>query len=757
MNLLIVESPLKVKTIGKYLKNDGSKWLVTATLGHIVDLPEHRHGLSIGDNGDYIGEWVVIDGKKKIIDGIIAQSTRAEKIYIATDDDREGEKIADDVVHYCHLKNYYRVVFHEITKTAIIDGIKNARYVDEKTVLAQKARRFIDREVGYKVSNIIRADFKNRGEEITSGLGVGRVVSPALHLLVIREKEIDAFVTQRQYKIGVDYEYEGVQFTVYFPTVFSDNTKTEMMDILAYLGNAKNEHVVEKYKPGQRGVPPFPPLITSRLLRGCFYLMSYDPSKTMKLAQQLFECGLITYLRTDSYTIADEAVESIIRYLNSKYPEEDVKQSKRVYKQKEGTHDAHEAIRPIYFTDEFSPDNIQTTSEWIDNKLTPEHHKVYEYIWQVTLATQMKDAVYDKSVVEIRVGQNILKAQANYVATTLNEYGEEVEMLGWEKMRGNYLKTAERDADEDYKDRRIYIPYLTVGERLKPINVKETEYQSKRPPRYGIGRFVSVLEEKGIGRPSTFASIYQKLVKTGCVGLIGKQMLQPRAFGIRVDNWITEHAGWMNDIDNAKKFEELLDAIEKGELASINEEIAMYTALIEDLQKTLGIKPDLAKENNLPSEAQIALYDAILSRTGGGAPDDRLLKDRSKMSVFIDKYQKSNTVCKCPSCKTGEIRIHEYEKEGRTKRFFKCSNKTCDLFIGDEHIDKFFVMKGKDFNAEERVDILKKICSKKSGYFMTGFVSKTGKDYNANVILQNSVKEEKSYWSLNLVFEKKGK
>jgi len=752
-NLLIVESPNKISTIKKALKNEKDEWIVMATLGHVVDLPRRRHGLSL-ENGEYIPEWEYIQGKKKVVQEITSLAKEVDNVYVATDDDREGEKIADDIVHYCKLQKHYRVVFHEITRRAVLAGISNARTVSEEYVLAQKARRFIDREVGYKVSEVIRWSMREKGTDIHR-IGVGRVVSPALHLLCLRERDIEQFVAEKQFKIAVDYVKDGVQFRVMFGTVFSEETKTEMNQVFAYLGNKANHHIVQKYKQSTKEVAPFPPLITSRLQRGAFYLFNFDPNKTMKLAQKLFEAGLITYIRTDSYNISDDVVYEIIEYLNEHFPEEDVLQHKRVFKSKKEGHDAHEAIRPVYFTEEYTPDTVRQTSHFRDHKLTEEHRQVYEYIWYVTMATQMVDSVYDNSELTVQVGENIMRVKANSIATTFTLEGEEVKLYGWEKLQRNYLKTAERDNDEDYKDREVYIPRMTVGDELKFVNIDVVESLSKRPPRYGIGRFISVLEDKGIGRPSTFASIYQKLVDTGCVRIIGGQMLQPQKIGFMIDDWIKENCEWMHDINQAKEFEELLDAIESGEVDDINPIVNGYTQLINYLYEKVGFTPDLNKETNTPSEAQISFYRRIIKQEGMSV-DERLLNDREKLSAFLTKYNNDKTVCKCPVCKTGAIQEKSFTKDGHTFEYYKCTNNDCDFTLGDTSIDKFFAQKGIDLNKEERRTALKNIASKKRGFLFTGFISSAGKKYDAKVKLGKYFNKtrNKEMWTLQLNFDK---
>lgn len=705
-NLMIVESPHKAATISKIIAKGNQKWFVRATKGHILDLPVHEHGVEVVQ-GKYHGKWVFKDGKKDLIADLRKLAATASNVYVATDNDREGERIADDVVKQINLKQYYRVVFPAITEKAIKEGIANARLIDEQIVAAQVARRLIDREIGYKVSSIIKKDFQKNSEDLR-GVGVGRVVSPALHLLTVREREIEDFIREKTYRLAIDYIKDGVQFQIFHKTVFKDDTREEMNSLLAYLGNKNNPHIVEIYKPSTKEEAPFPPLITSRMQRGGFYLMGYEPDKTMKLAQNLFEAGLITYHRTSSYNIDNDAVIEMIRLLNSYYPEKDVLQKKRIFKAKNAgeASAAHEAIRPTYFQDEFNPERIRKHQLFLDAELTEEHRRLYEYIWYITLSTQMVDSVYDVSELTIRCGQNTLHEKAHSHAFEYNPMLErEEKILGWEKLRGSYIKTAEREADEDWKDKEIVIPRLHIGEQLNVVDIKVIDGHTRRPPRYGIGRFITTLEHMGIGKPSTFALIYEKLVKTGCVSLINKQMLKPTELGFAIDQWIEEHAPWMVDAERAKDFEDLLEAIEKGEIRNCDKEIAEYTELINKLAAEKGYVPPVSTET-----------------------------------------QKKEALCRCSICKGGKILTTSNDKG----RFYHCSTRNC-LFLTDKSVDGFFSNFGLNLDDDERSDALKKVLSKKSGYQFELYSSKKQKKFTAAVVV---AKNDKGYWGLS--FPEKG-
>lgn len=741
MNLLVVESATKAKTIKEFLKEDKEKWVVVHTNGHITDLPTRKHGISI--KGDvYIPEWVTEDDDKlKIIKKIQNLVSEAKQVFIATDDDREGEKIADDLVVNCNIYEYHRIVFPEITKETVLSAIQSAREIDKNIVKAQTTRRMIDREVGYRLSNIIKLDFKKKRTPINVNIGVGRTISPALHILVDREKEIENFISEKLYKIYIDYIKDNIQFRLRFPAVFREESKEEMHSLLLYLGNKNHYHIVESYTPVTKEITPYPPLITSRMQKGAFYLFGFEPTYTMKLAQKLFETGLITYHRTDSYFLSDDFILKLIKYANRKYGKQNVLQSKRIYKNKTNSHNAHEAIRPTNV--EISPDNISDNKLYRDGIITDDHIKLYNHVWSTTVATQMVNAVYDRSEVKVRVGDNILEGNANCYSKIFDpEKQEYVEQKGWELFFGNYLKTAEKDNDEEWKDQTTYLPKFQIGEELQFIDINFVETFTKTPPRFGIGRFITYLENKGIGRPSTYANIYKKLIDTRCVNIANNQMLLPSDIGIKIDNWLEENAPWVIDIDRASKFEECLDKIETGEIENPNLLIKEYSDLIDELQQKLNISQD-ELENKIPSEKQLDLYKKIVSKNNMNF-SNTLAMDKKRLSEFIKKnITARERFSKCPICN------QEVFYYNNNDPFIKCSNKSCDFFIKEKSFVNFFLRYGKQLSKKDTKKIIKDILSKKSGFTVKDLVSpKNNKTFSAKV----SLKKDNNFWGLSLVF-----
>lgn len=760
MKILIVESPNKARTISGFLPRN--EWTVIATIGHFIDLPQKRHGLSEDTKGNWVGEWGVIPGKEDIVKAIKALAIPTNEIYIGTDDDTEGEKIAGDVVEYIltpnKINSYKRVVFHEITQKVIEQQLSNARHIDQQIINSQIARRFVDREVGYKMSNLIRWHLKTNNVPIPFDIGIGRVVSPALHLLVEREKEVIAFVEEDKFSVMVEYIKNGIPFRMTVPTTFFNHTKKEMHDLIAELSNPTYKHMVAAYNPETTSKSPYPPLITSRLQRGAWYLFGIEPDRTMKIAQELFHAGLITYHRTESYNISDEAVLAIITYLRDIYPDELIVQQKRVFKMKPGAHIAHEAIRPTIFLGETSPESIESHPLFIKAKLAKEHLDVYSYIWYVAVSTQMADAVYDTSSGVIQVGQVKLLGRANIYALGWSEAEQKiVPQSGWKQLYGQYIEPAEDDGDNSNSHRETILPRLRIGEEVTMLDVKVVESTTRRPQRYGVGRFITTLENKKIGRPSTFATIYKKLVATKAVTLKNGNMLVPSSLGISIDDWITEYAPWLNSIEHTVDFHEKLDLIEKGEIKSPDPIVKEYSELVAEVAKKIDwIDP----QNAMPSSAQIERAKKIIQdKKIEGINKELIFVSQMEMKAFLAKYQdtEDEQIGKCPKCKTGNIYLRNYENQetGEISNYFACAARGCDFRVWESTIDKFFVQFKIDYNKEELRQAVEKILSKRDGYLFTGLISKDKKEFEAQVMLEPSEYNGKIYWKPVFNFKKK--
>lgn len=751
MKILIVESPNKARTISHFLPS--SEWIIKASTGHFMDLPQKRHGLIENEKGHWIGEWGVIPGKENIFKELKGLAVAGNEIFIGTDDDIEGEKIAGDIVEYILLPNkvlsYRRVVFHEITKKVILHEIKNARLLDDKAISSQIARRFVDREVGYKMSNLIRWSLRDNTPQIPFDVGIGRVVSPALHILVEREKEVMSFVEEDKYRVLVEYIKHGIPFRMTVPIDFFEHTKKEMNDLIAQLSNPEQKHIVLGYKPETTPKSPYPPLITSRLQRGAWYLFGIEPDKTMKIAQDLFHAGLITYHRTESYNISDEAVIAIITYLRNIYPDELVVQQKRAFKARPGAHQAHEAIRPTHFSVEYSAERIEDSPLFIASKLSKEHAELYSYIWYVAISTQMADALYDTSSAIMQVGQIKLVGNANIYALGWSEHEQKiVPQSGWKQLYGQFIEPAEKD-DDDIPDHETVLPRLKIGEEIKMLDVKVVKSSTRRPPRYGVGRFITTLENKKIGRPSTFATIYKKLVSTKAVSLKNGNMLVPTALGITIDDWISENAPWLNSIEHTIDFHEKLEMIEDGTIKSPDPIVKEYSELVSEVANKIGwVDPDTLA----PSPDQIKLAERIIEANGlKGINRESLFSSRAKIKMFLDAnpLPKSESLGKCPKCRTSEVfqKTYTNKETDEESDYYSCSNKSCNFTVWHKSIDDFFLRFKLDYSKDEITEAIKKILSKKDGYQFMGFKNKDDETFDPVVVFEEREYQGKFYWS----------
>lgn len=717
--LMIVESPIKAKTISGYLKSEPDNWIVMATGGHIVNLPKNEHGVTQKD-AKFEGKWVLESGKAKIVEDIAIEAAASDKVYVVTDPDREGEKIAQDVITRAKLKNYYRLSVNEITKKRILHGLKHeCREISNQVNEAQKARRLIDREIGYPVSQLLRADFK-RQYSVFTPKGAGRVISPALHILCEAEQRIDKFTPENYEQILVRYNVDGEQVFATCKTKFLGTQNEELQHALGLV--QRNAHIIADYKRINKEISPPPPLITSQLQHSAFYLHDFLPAETMKLAQELFYYGYITYSRSDSYHISDDTAREITQVVYDHFGPENTLNVKRVYADPPRSQQGHEAIRPTSFSKDRFPNTISKL--WNDNgeSLGENHLKLYTFIFNRTIATQMKNSIYNKSLCVIQANEMLFDLRAN-------------EMLfdGWEVLGKKNILGVEI---EDWMDREVRLPRLTIGDAIEPVSVDIIEKQTRRPDRYGVGRFITTLDHAGIARPSTLAGIVSSLKNKAYVD-IRNGMLYPTELGRAVDQWVCEYCAWLADHRNAKDFEDRLDEIEQGLIPNADTFIYQYFLRVEELKKALQLE---VHTNFQPTESQVE-YAKILAEKAGTTLDKNILSDGKKISSFIKK-NKAPSLGKCPACKKGAI--------SDRGDFFGCSEfkNNCKFSMNKKNILRFL----QQFHVphdDEGQEIIKAASTRKPLSF-DNLKSKKG-PFSAKIILN---KDDKWGWQLGLEFNK---
>lgn len=535
--VVIVESPAKVKTINKFL---GDKFKVLSSMGHLIDLPKSTLGVDIENN--FQPKFIVMRDKSKLLTKLKKDVKGAKEIYFATDPDREGEAIGWNLLdHIGEGKKVYRVTFQEITKDAVLEAFKHPREFDRKKIDAQVARRILDRIVGYKISPLL-------WKKVGSRMSAGRVQSVALRIIVDREREIKSFVPREYWQITVDLQKQGYADLLNASLEKMNGEKIELG------GKAQADKILEEIKSekfvisaiSKREVQrrPGPPLITSTLQQEAFNKLRFNASRTMLIAQQLYEgielgngevLGLITYMRTDSVNISVDALSKLRDFIKTGYGNKYLPGEPNKYKSKKSAQEAHEAIRPT---------DVLRRPEDIQQFLAPDQYKLYELIWRRHVSAQMTAAVYEQKRVEVQSG----KCQWNASGSTL--------------LFDGFLALIR---DEQEEETKIDFSHYAEGDVLKLIGVHPTQHFTKPPPRFSDASLVKALEEDGIGRPSTYAATVETLVYRNYVTR-ERGYLTPTELGMTICDILVEYFSKIMDIGFTARMEESLDLIEEGEL-----------------------------------------------------------------------------------------------------------------------------------------------------------------------------------------------
>ena len=546
--LVIVESPAKANTIKKFL---GGNSKVVASMGHIRDLPKSKLGIDIEHN--FEPEYINIRGKGTLINSLKKDAADSKEVYLATDPDREGEAIAWHLAYILGLdpKTASRVTFNEITKNAVKNGIANPRTIDLNLTDAQQARRVMDRIVGYKISPVL-------WRKVGKGLSAGRVQSVAVRLIVEREEEIQNFVPEEYWNITLTASDFPTQTKFEAKFLGKNGKKIELhkkeeVDII--LENLKNaKYIVKEIKRGEKKRSPAPPFTTSTMQQEASRKLGFALKKTMQVAQTLYEgiklpelghTGLITYMRTDSTRISEEARAVAKNIITEKYGENYY--DNRYYKTKGDAQDAHEAIRPAHI--EISPDSIK-------DSLTSDQFKLYRLIYNRFIASQMANAVYD--TLQVNIDANEYNFRAN---------GQTLKFPGFMAL---YVEGEDNNKDEEFTK----IPPLNENEEVKCEDLKGKQSFTEPPPRYTEASLVKALEEKGIGRPSTYAPTITTILARRYIEKDKKQLI-PTELGKSVNKYLVTNFPDIIDYEFTAKIEEQFDKVaeRKRKLERINERI----------------------------------------------------------------------------------------------------------------------------------------------------------------------------------------
>jgi DNA topoisomerase-1 len=645
-NLVIVESPTKAKTIGKIL---GPDYTVVSSMGHIIDLPQKELGVDIDNK--FKPEYVVIPTRKKLMTQLRKDAKEKDKIYVATDPDREGEAIGWQIKERVFKgKDVLRVSFHEITPHAVAEAFKAARAFDLNMIEAQVGRRVLDRIVGYFLSPLL-------WKKLARGLSAGRVQSVALRLIVERERQIQAFLASEYWEIAAELFKPKISGESNFCAKLDKiedkkaeiKTQKDAQDIVDQLKDKEFKVVEIKQTEKKRYAPA--PFITSTMQQEAFNKLRFNASKTMMVAQQLYEgvdiggdnpLGLITYMRTDSPNTAPEAILEVREHIGRIFGKDFLPENPNVFKAKKSAQQAHEAIRPSY---------ISRSPESMKDFLTPEQFRLYELIYNRFLASQMKPAEFLATAVDIAADKYLFAANGSH--------------LLFEGFLAAYNKTEEeeKEGEEDEKDKnKNVIPPLTQGEVLALNTLTPSQHFTKPPARFSDSSLVKALEEEGIGRPSTYAPIIYTLILRDYVRRI-KGYLNPTELGFKVSDMLVEYFPKIIDVKFTALMEEELDQVEEGKLKRLKVLEEFYAPFKESL--------DFAQAN---IKKEVITTDQICDKCG-----KPLIVKWGRRGKFLScsgfptcKNSKSITSgVKCPAENCGGELIERRSKRGF---FYGCSN-----------------------------------------------------------------------------------
>lgn len=652
--LVIVESPAKAHTIQKYL---GPDYEVMASMGHVRDLPASR--LSVDVKNDFAPNYENIKGKGELIKKLRAEAKKSDYVYLATDPDREGEAISWHLAQLLKLDETEpnRVTFNEITKSGIKYGMEHPRCIDQQLVDAQQARRVLDRIVGYEISPFL-------WKKIRKGLSAGRVQSVAVRLVVDREDEIRAFKPEEYWTLEALLQKQGVKAKPFLAKYYGTGGKkceitTEEQANALKAAAEKEPFIIKSIKTGTRQKNPAPPFITSTLQQDASRRFGFQAKRTMKVAQELYEginlpdlgaVGLITYMRTDSLRISDEALSAAHDYIQRTYGENYALAKPRTFRSKSNAQDGHEAIRPTM---------IDLAPAKIKESLSSDQYKLYKLVWERFIASQMAACVQDTVSTDITAGEHLFKAS-----------GFSVRFDGYTRL---YTEAVDNEEEQETN-----LPRLEEGEHLTLKELKPNQHFTQPPPRYTEATLIRELEENGIGRPSTYAPTLSTILQRGYVEREGKA-LKPTIVGETVTRLMKEQFGKIVDVKFTAEMEQELDEVEAGKTEWVGMMHHFYddfTDMLQSAEKNMeGTKMKIPDEET----------DIVCELCGR-----KMVVRHGKYGKFLacpgfpecknTKTLQQETPGSCPRC--GKKVLAKKSKTGRT--YYGCEdNPKCGFMTWD--------------------------------------------------------------------------
>ena len=656
--LVIVESPTKAKTISKFL---GKEFHIESSFGHVRDLPKSKMGIDL--EHDFEPEYEIPAKSKKHVAELKQLAKKSDEVILATDEDREGEAISWHLVEALGLKKQKpkRIVFHEITKSAIEKALENPRELDMKLVDAQQARRVLDRLVGYELSPFL-------WQKVKYGLSAGRVQSVAVRLVVEREREIEAFKAQEYWSVEARLKKDGDPDTQSFLAKlveadgkalkkFDVTDKTTADKLVKALDGAKYEVTDIRKKEARRS--PSAPFTTSTLQQEAARKLGFSAKQTMMIAQKLYETGYITYMRTDSVNLSEQAIVQAQEVIVEKYGKDYAGASRRYKTKSKGAQEAHEAIRPT---------DARQHPEVIEGTLEPRQARLYDLIWKRTLASQMPEAIFDQTSVDIQAGKGFL-----FRAT-----GQVVKFEGFIKV---YMEGRDEEESDELPEGEL--PKLLKSEILNLISLQGLQHFTQPPPRFTDATLVKALEEFGIGRPSTYAPTISTILERGYVEKLEKKF-HPTKIGIVVNDLLVEHFQQIVDFQFTAKMEEELDDIAEGKLQWQPVIREFYDPFKKNLdEKNKSVKKQVQKTDT-PCPVCGKLMVVKFGRFGQFMACSDYPTCKGKMAMpeeqaAKDKIEAELAGKRCPDCGEGNLVV----KNGRFGMFLGCSR-----YPDCKHIEK---------------------------------------------------------------------
>ena len=723
-NLVIVESPSKAKTIGRYL---GPGYIVKASMGHLRDLPKSKMGVDL--ENDFTPQYIAVRGKESLIKELKADAAKAETVYLATDPDREGEAISWHLKELLGLSDEkaQRVTFNELTQTVVRESIQNPREIDYDLVDAQQARRILDRIVGYQLSPLL-------WKKVRRGLSAGRVQSVATRLVVDRENEIRAFEAKEYWSLDVTLNRIGKPGSFvahYYGSPKKQELENEEMTMGVIRDIEGKEFTVTNVKKAEKKRSSAPPFTTSTLQQEASRKLGFTPKKTMMIAQQLYEgvevegegtTGLITYMRTDSLRLSDEAMDAAASFIRNRYGESYYYGKHHVFKTKGNAQDAHEAIRPSH---------VELEPERIKSSLTSDQYKLYKLIWSRFLATQMANALFDTVSIDTECAGHVFRSSH-------------------QSMRfPGFIAVYEEGKDEEGEAMGSPLPDLMVGEQTAATKMEKEQHFTQPPARYTEATLVKAMEEKGVGRPSTYAATVSTIQDREYVIKQDKR-LAPTPLGEIVTGLMMERFNDIIDVEFTANMESRLDAVEEGKQhwkSLLAEFYADFSKELADAETALeGVRLKVPEEETdevceicgrnmvikmgrfgkflaCPGFPDCKNAKPLVEKMPGRCPKcgSTILKRKSKKGYAYYACEKGAdcgfmswdvpTAEDCPEC---GFTLFKKSGKGRMKPF--CINETCSKFLPEDqrgYYKKKTAAEGEEATAEETKET-KKTAAKKS-------------------------------------------